>query len=312
MTRLLVTLLVGCASDPDDTASGDETVDMRLDPEAYSVPADGERWLGPDVVIAPGTEKQYCLFGTWTGEDVGLYAYASHQAALGHHLVLLGTTASTRDYPDGALVDCTDTSSIMTSFSPLITPEPVAQGETAITLPEGFAVKLREGQRWIVQAHYVNTTTTPVRVQDVLTLAWRPVGEVTTWAAALALNNESFRLAPQQETTSSVDCTFPQDLQVLYLTGHMHEHGRRFDFSAGADASMLSPVVQMSDWKLEYRDNPPVTRFQPGELTLAANSLLRTTCTWFNDTDEALTFPAEMCTTAGMVYPALTTQICSQ
>jgi hypothetical protein len=306
---MLALLLLACAPEaPVDTAPAD----MRLDPGAYPAPADGERWLGPDVTIEPGTEKQYCLFGTWTGPDVGLYAYASHQAAIGHHLVLLGTTASAQDYPDGTVVDCTDTGSLMTSFSPLITPEPVGQGETAITLPDGFAVKLREGQRWIVQAHYVNTLPEPARVQDVLTLAWRPEDEVSTWAAALALNHDSFSLAPQQETTSGIDCSFDEPIQVLYLTGHMHEHGVRFDFSAGPDAESLVPVVQMPTWEREYRDNPPVTRFAPGELTLPANAVLRTTCTWFNDSDQTLGFPEEMCTTAGMVYPSLTTRICSR
>lgn len=312
----LLALLVACGgNDPTDTdtaATGDGTVDLRLDAAAYPAEADGEQIFGPDVVVPPGTERQYCLFGTYTGEDVGLYGFASHQPGIGHHLILLGTSEGAEDYPDGTIVDCTDPGALMTSFDPLITPEPLAQGETAITLPDGFAVKLRQGQRTIVQAHYINTLTTPVRVRDVITVRYRPESEVTTWAAAFALNSDSLRLAPQRQTTTSFDCDFDDDLNVLYLTGHMHGLGQSFDFSAGSEAATLQSVVAMDEWRLEYRDNPPISRFAPGDLSFPAGSLLRTTCTWFNDTDAEVTFPEEMCTTAGMVYPSLVPVICSR
>ncbi len=311
----LLALLVACGgNDPttDTAANDDGTVDLRLDAADFPAEADGAQILGPDVVLAPGTETQYCLFGTHTGEDVGLYSFASHQPSIGHHLILLGTSESAEAYPDGTIVDCTDPGALMTSFDPLITPEPLAQGETAIELPPGFGVKLRQGQRTIVQAHYINTLPTPVRVQDVITVRYRPESEVTTWAAAFALNSDSLRLAPQRETTESFDCGFDDELNVLYLTGHMHGLGRSFDFSAGSEASTLQSVVSMSEWRVEYRDNPPVTRFAPGDLSFPANSLLRTTCTWFNDTDAEVTFPQEMCTTAGMVYPSLVPVICSR
>lgn len=311
----LLALLVACGgNDPttDTAATGDGAGDLRLNAADFPAEADGAQLLGPDVVVPPGTERQYCLFGTYTGEDAGLYGFASHQAGIGHHLILLGTDESAEDYPDGTIVDCTDPGALMTSFDPLITPEPLAQGETAITLPDGFAVKLRQGQRTIVQAHYINTLPTPARVRDVITVRYRAEEDVTTWAAAFALNSDSLRLAPQRETTTSFDCAFDDDLNVLYLTGHMHALGRSFDFSAGTEAATLQSLVRMDEWRLEYRDNPPVLRFAPGELDLPANSLLRTTCTWFNDTDAEVTFPEEMCTTAGMVYPSLVPVICSR
>jgi hypothetical protein len=306
---LLALALFACS--PDVPVEEDTTVDQRLDAADYPLEGDGLTFVGPDLVIEPGVEKQYCMFGTYTGVDVGVRAYASHQSSIGHHFILMGTTAPASAYPDGTVVDCTDPTDLMTSFDPLIVPEPVAQGETAIELPEGIAVKLRQDQRWILQAHYVNTLPDPVRVQDVATVGFVPEDEVTTWAAAFALNNESFSLPPQQETTLSFDCSFDADLDVLYLTGHMHEWGQAFRMEAGTGTDGLSEVLTIPEWEREYRDSPPLYRFEPGALRFAAGDTLRTTCTWFNDSDESLAFPKEMCTTAGMVYPSLTPIICS-
>jgi hypothetical protein len=304
---LLAFALLGCAVE----APTNGVSDLRLDPADHPAPEDGLQFVGPDLVIEPGVEKQYCMFGTYDGPDVGVSAYASHQSSIGHHFILMGTTAPASDFPDGTVVDCTDPTDLMTSFEPLIVPEPVAQGQTSITLPDGIAVKLREGQRWLVQAHYVNTLPSPARVQDVATVRLVAEDAVDTWAAAFALNYESFSLPPQEETTLAFDCSFEQDLDVLYLTGHMHEWGQAFRMESGATPEALQEVLSIPEWRREYRDSPPLTRFEEGALRFAAGDTLRTTCSWFNDTDEALTFPREMCTTAGMVYPSLTPLICS-
>mgnify|MGYP003408685625 CR=1 FL=1 len=65
----------------------------------------------------------YCLFGTYTGDDVGIHAFDTYQGETGHHIVLMGTTSSELDYPDGAVIDCTATDSLpMADLEPLILP----------------------------------------------------------------------------------------------------------------------------------------------------------------------------------------------
>lgn len=307
----MILFLLACDPVPScDTACGDaadSTIDARLDP-ADVVPelTGGEFWQGPDVLIEPLAEVQYCAFGTYTGPDIGIHSFQSFQASVGHHLILLGTNASTVDYPDGAVVDCTKTNQMMTTFEPLINAEPTGAGSSFIELPEGMAVKLKNGQRWVVQAHYLNTTENRYRVQDVMDIGFMPLEDVTTPAAAFALTRTDLSLPAGEATHLDFDCAFPTDYTVLYLTGHMHEFGKVFSFAKDGEE-----VYTIDAWETSFRDQPPLKKFADGEFTFPANSVLNTSCDWFNDSDEALEFPAEMCATYGMLYPSLTPVVCS-
>ena len=311
-------LLPACdTAAPEDSSTGDtgeDYVDERLtEADVPALPDGGQRWYGPDVIIEPGQEVQYCTFGTYTGEDIAISSFDSYQGAVGHHLIILGTNASTIDYPDGEVVDCTRTNTMMTSFEPLINAEPIDAGRASIVLPEGMGVKLNSGQRWVVQSHYVNTTTDRVRVKDIMNIGLVPEDSVTTWVAAYALTQTDLSIPPAQASSLSFDCTFPDSYHVMYLTGHMHEWGTSFSFDYSADGSdgSFAPIYEIPEWDPVYRDAPPLQHYAEGEFDFAANSTLRTNCNWFNDTDEALEFPNEMCATYGMLYPSLNPVVCS-
>jgi hypothetical protein len=133
-----------------------------------------------------------------------------------------------------------------------------------------------------------------------------PEAEVETWAAPFVLNSSDFRIPAQESATHSFDCEVPQDLNELYVTGHMHEWGTAFR----TEQIGLGTVYEQTEWDPEWRDSPPVQAYAPGSYLIPAGSTLRTTCNWFNDTDEDLTFPSEMCDTVTVVYPQLTALIC--
>lgn len=311
---MILLLSLACAPEGADTAPvADDVVDLRLteaDLPAYD-PATEQIWWGPDEVVQPGEDKMFCIFGTYTGADVGVHALATHQNEFGHHLLLMGTSASALDYPDGTVVDCSSDGQLgMAELEPLVLPTDVVIGgedrDLGIALLDGMAVKLDEGQRWVLQAHYLNTGTAPVRVQDPALLTLLPEDEVETWAAPFVLNGDGFTLAPQETTTLSFDCPVEQDFNLLYVTGHMHEWGRSFR----TEHLERGTLYEQTEWDPSWRDAPPVVAFTPGAYSLTAGDTLRTTCEWFNDTDEAITFPEEMCDTVTVVYPQMTAIIC--
>jgi hypothetical protein len=267
-------------------------------------------WWGPDEVIQPGEDKMYCLFGTYTGDDVGLHTMESYQNQYGHHLQLMGTTASPLDYPDGAVADCSMSGGLgMTDLEPLMVVTGTYVGgverDLALTLQDGMAVKMAAGQRWVLQAHYINTGSDPVRAQDAMVIGTVPEADVTTWAAPFIMNSSTFSLPPSEATSFSFDCPVQANLNVLYVTGHMHQWGT--SFKTELDGTV---IYDQPDWNPQWRDAPPVQPFDPGEMTFAMGSTIRTTCTWFNDTDAPLQFPTEMCDTVTVVYPQLTSIIC--
>jgi hypothetical protein len=299
------------ASDDDTSAPADDAVDLRLTDADLPAEGDGDQvWWGPDEVIQPGEDKMYCLFGTYTGDDLGLHTLDSYQNKYGHHLLLMGTSASPLDYPDGTVADCSINGSLgMTDLQPfmLVTGTYVdgVKRDLAIDLQEGMAIKLNSGQRWVLQAHYINTGTDSIRAQDALVLGTVPVDSVTTWAAPFILNSSTFNLPPSQATTFSFECPVEADLSVLYVTGHMHQWGT--SFKTELDGTV---IYDEPEWNPQWRDAPPVQEFDPGTMRLTSGSTIRTTCSWFNDTEEALEFPTEMCDTVTVVYPQLTSIIC--
>ena len=130
------------------------------------------------------------------------------------------------------------------------------------------------------------------------------------------LNDITFVVPAKQENpgavaqTISIDCTFEDPVDVLFLAGHLHELGEAFSVDhSRADGS--ERIYEVPDWDPYYRDVPPVNEYQVGEYHVAAGDSFTTTCTWTNPTDREVGFPEEMCATYGMAYPTKVPIICT-
>lgn len=308
---LLLTLLACTSSGSDTTDTGAEVIDVRVDEADIQLPEGGWYWEGPDVVVDPGMDVMWCRSGTYEGDDVGVVTFATYQGEYGHHLQLYGTTLSPVDLPDGEDFDCTSSNDLsMADLEPIGIQTETNNGSVGVELPPGFAYKLDAGQRYVLQSHYVNTSTQPVHIRDLAVFAGVPEDQVETWANMLVVNHQLFDLPPHEETSSSKSCSFDQDYNVLALLGHLHEWGRSFqtELTIGDQSSV---VYDVPTWETTYRDAPPLNTYEEGAFTLHAGEVLTNHCTWFNDTDEAITFPHEMCTTVMLAYPMVASNVCS-
>jgi len=311
-------LLLACGTPDDDTSGTTATgaTDVRLDAQDLGdVPEGAELWYGPEVVIEPGQDAMWCLVGTYTGEDRGIREYVVYQNEFGHHLQLMGTTLSELDYPDGSTFDCTKSEDLpMAEMEPLILQTGSNNSDIAFTLPEGMAVKLDEGQRWVMQAHYINYGTEPILARDIAYLETVPLEAVETWAAPMVENHQQFTLPPHEASSSSHDCVVDtpddQPVYLLYLLGHMHEWGTSFKTEFIRDGS-VELAYEVPVWDAAYRDTPPTNAYAEGEVMLSEGDVIRTSCSWYNDTDTELGFPNEMCASVSVAYPSLTPIICS-
>lgn len=307
--------LAACSSAPDDTAVN--SLDLRLTDADYALPSpDADVWWGPEVEVGPGEDRVFCYFGTYTGPDVGVKSLTTWQNQYGHHLVLMGTTSSELDLPNGTVIDCTETGSLdMTAIEPMVLPTGGFVGGEAlagdITLPDGMAVKMDQGQRWVVQAHYINTGSESIRAKDVAVLEYLGPDDVETWAAPLAMSHGSFTIPPGEAATVTMDCAFDEEepWSVLYMLGHMHEWGTSIKLEQITPAE-TTVVFDVDNWEPQFRDAPPTVRYSEGDYVIPLDATFRTTCSWFNDTDAPIEFPHEMCVSVGMVYPQTTSVIC--
>lgn len=314
---MILLAFAACTPETVTDDSGVDAVDVRLTED--DLPAAGENdatWWGADTVIPAGADQLWCTLGTYDGPDMGIHANVTYQGQFGHHFVLMGTTVSEIDQPDGTTFECTDSSSYMVDAEPIAIPtEAFVNGERLendLALPDGMAVKLNQGQRYILQSHYLNTGSEAIRVQDAIRLELLdPDTEVETWAAPLVFNSDDWELTPQSATSASFDCELDTTTpwSVAYMLPHMHEWGTSISISrVVGDAE--ETIVEVPTWDPYYRDAAPTTKYEPGELTFQDGDVIRTSCNWFNDTDEPIVFPHEMCVGVGLIYPQLTTVIC--
>lgn len=245
-------------------------------------------------VISPGEEKMVCTEFLYDQADAAFTAVTSLQGKFGHQAILVGTT-----HPRGAgtSYDCTE----MLDFVPIAIPV----GDYAA----GQGTLLKTGTNVVVQMHYVNTSSQPILVRDVVRLKRVPIASVTTWVAPFALNLEQFVVPTARLIDRSFDCQTPEPYQLLLIGGHMHEHGATYRVEWGPDAAHLQSLYDVTPWKAEYRDSPPVSLFsQP--IDVPAGSVFRTTCAWVNETGSNLEYPREMCATFGLVAGTRTPFLC--
>jgi hypothetical protein len=299
-------LTVGCtASGPDEADSGQEQVDEEIVDDLAELPPvpDGAlEFLFPEQVIPPLSDVQNCLFLDPLEEDLFASALESYQGSHGHHLVLFTTVAPE---PPGTIRDCTSVADMLTLI-PAISSVNFGLSE----FPPNTAIRLAKGAQLVVQQHYVNTGEKPLRVRDGLHLRTIPETEVDTLAGFYGMSDIGFVLPPMEgEQEVTFDCTAPRDMNLLLMGPHMHEWGVRITAEIGRPADgeelVFEEAFRIDPWYAEFRDEPPVTEWGIEDpLVLRAGDVVRTTCTFKNNSGEDLDFPSEMCATYGYYFPA--------
>jgi hypothetical protein len=307
-------LLLGCTPRPADTGSAagpdvpdPNVLDLRAD--FPPPPATGVLYVMDNLEIAPGEHGQFCTYHTWDGPDVGVVSYIPLHAPWYHHHSLIRATTDAAEFEaieDGVVVECPygeegvggdEQGAIL--YNGVFADAPAGDGDW-LNLPEGVAIKLRNGQRFAVDTHYVNTSDKILKINTGFILDMIAEEEVVAWANNFDHDVGTFSLPPGEETTMRFTCPVERDAQILSLIPHMHEHGTEYRIEiVGADGT-VTELLHIPEWSGDYRFNPPNFNTGLGGLTLGEGDLLRTTCTWFNPFETPLAFPDEMCTTSGM------------
>ncbi|MFN7146451.1 MAG: hypothetical protein ACK4YP_21940, partial [Myxococcota bacterium] len=247
-----------------------------------------------------------CYFGTYTGPTIGVNWVQTLETQYSHHSQLKAVPVSDTN-ADGDLIDCEE-SGLMSAYVPLFESVQVIIPEEYdgnwLNLPDGMAMKLREGQRWVLDMHFVNPTDKTLIVNGGVNLDYIPAEEVTAWASALQFDNGGVTTPAGQAETDAFTCAFPWDMNVLSLLGHMHYSGTSYAMDYNDEAGNTTRVYDIPDWQAgDYPETPLIISYQPGEFPVKSGESLTTTCSFFNETDEDFQFPDEMCTSVVVVSP---------
>lgn len=275
----------------------DHTESFPDSPDVYQV-------ASPVLQIPANSEILWCFFGAYEGPDAGVVDVQMQSSAEGlmHHAVLHRYDG---ERADGALIDCTDLQDQLALGPPLFEISNTSDNSW-FDLPEGFAYKLSQGQRWAADVHYINLTDEPICINVAWDLDLVDADEVETFVGAYNLDVADFEVPPGQHTRA-FECAWPQDVTLLSISGHMHFHGDSF----AVDWLGRDRVYAVEEWEDEYRFSSPVTTFEPGELAVPEGAVFRSACTWDNGGASTLRFPEEMCTTYGIAYPLDAPLLCA-
>ena len=271
--------------------------DVRVTPPK-SDPAKYYEVLTPEQVIPAGTERMFCTDLIYRGDPTPFTTVDTYQGKFAHHLILMSTT---KPKPEGTTYECSDIQT-MKDMSPFAIP---------LDLPPGYANFMPTGTPLVVQMHYVNTSKDDILVRDFIRLTKVPESSVSHWAAPFAANTSTFKLMPHSTDGKVVfDCAMTKEVDLMLLGGHMHEHGSSFKTEIGPDVDHLTTRYEVTTWKPDYRDSPPVELFTSKPIHLSKGDVIRTTCVWANSTDHAIEFPEEMCASFGVIGETKVPWVC--
>ncbi len=318
MSVRLLLFIAGCASGPgtgsgdtentgtEDSATTSALRDLVVD---YGALEGGEvRFFSPVYEIPPYTDVTWCAIGTWTGATMGVTQLLPHQGDFGHHLQLNALNDLPDAPADGEFLPCEDLGEL--DGGNLYRPaESLRGGQVVGGLPDGMAMYLPTGQRWIMQSHYINTTADRLRVQDAIdaqTLAADAVGE---WVAAFVMGTDALEIGSGRVAVRS-ECIWDAEAHFLSFSAHMHDHGVAFLFEMDQGGGWQT-LYETAVWEDSWANAPETLLFEKGAFPVAVGDRFAVTCTWENDSGETLRFPSEMCNVQGLFYSSQSNYTCN-
>ena len=273
-------LVVGGCTDPSHpTSPTSGSADARAD---GSVVLDMESFTVP-----PGKEAYKCQnFTNPFGGRVDVDRFEAHMPVGSHHMIVFFVDGVT----DGPLEDCSGS-----EFHPNVFGAQTPDG--IIDLPPGIGVTIPETTGLRYQLHFVNTGEQDAVATVTTKFHVAAPGAITQHAGQLLFSNESITIPPGVPTQVTKTCSVPQDLSLLGVSAHMHQHA--VDFTATSGGTLLYETKSWSE--------PAPARFNP-PFRLPANQGITFTCSYVNDTSQTVTFGEsaltdEMCILGGIYYP---------
>lgn len=249
---------------------------------------------GPTFEVSPGASGFTCMRIPFDVEqDLYVNTTRIYQAEEGHHVLLLYRTSGGGAESEPHPCEAIDMTSVQFVTS--------GTGDGAgLSLPPGIALKIPRGVELWAQSHYTNSGAVPRQVQDVIQLDLIAADDVREVASVFAHVDVGFELPPGRTTTRSMSCELPRAATIPWLLPHMHENGTFFAVELTRGSDVL--YAWSNEWMPAHRDTFAALQFSE-PIAVQPGDVIRTTCTWRNEGDETLRWPAEMCVSFFPFYP---------
>jgi hypothetical protein len=278
-----------------DAGMNDPDIDYSVAPVTISM---------TPFTVAAGAEVYYCQnFANPWGKQVDIKTYSLNMAKGSHHMFAFYQTDAT----NGANAPCPSGG---LTFAPFTFS---AQSPTAeVTYPQSVGATLPASLGFQLNAHFINTSASPINATVSLTMWVAKPNVVTNHAGALFLNQVAMTVASSctSASTNGVGCpssssyVLPQDVYILTADSHMHQFATNFTATTSTGVTLF----QTTQWA-----EPPAKVYSP-PLMLPSGTTITWTCDDVNDTGAELTFGEHaasnvMCISSNIFYPVSTASL---
>jgi hypothetical protein len=250
-------------------------------------PPDGQGFqLAMDMDTPPGTEALKCQIGKLDVQGVQDIHHVEHLQSSGiHHMNVTVLINSGAEHLPPGVYDCND---LYAQYPKLMEQTIIyaAQAPTAdITLPPGIAAVVPGGITIMIQLHHINATSQPQHVFTRVN-AWNlpPDQPMTGSVGGFVLRDHHLNIPPHSEVTEWAQCVMDQDVDLLFLTSHMHHLGKDAHILKYGGADSGTELYVSTDWQ-----SPRLYQFDP-PMHLSPNEGIEVRCHFVNDGDNTVTF----------------------
>ncbi len=252
----------------------------------------------PEFEVPTGDSFTCFYTDTYTDREIAVASATGNQDTGGHHILAFWT-----DVPREAQAhECNDAE--MVSWHQIAGSAGKDVGGAVLGLEDGLAVQIPAGVQLVLQAHYINTTTSPKKVHDTVTLNLVEPADVVSYVKYFVTDDETFELTPHSKGMSVTYCDVPRDFSMALSLGHMHELGTRYRLEVVDAADAVQSTIIDNEWDPEFTSHPEVLYYGIDDpLLLKKGTRLKQTCDWNNLTANPVIFPREMCLAFFYYFP---------
>lgn len=247
--------------------------------------------------VAPGTELVMCTYVRADNEEAAdITLFHSEQSEGGHHLIVY-TVDHAIDLPPSL---CSQGG--QPSWNQVVASQLKKEDQK---FPEGVGYHIKPHQQFVLETHYINTTSAPLSASSSLELTFAEEGTVKQRAGTYFFGTMNIDVPPNGTFSKTALCKPPVPMTLHTMFGHEHRRGVGVSVGHAPGAGAMSPVYETKEW-----DAPPVAVFEEG-MSLTTSDTIQVTCDWKNDEPTGARFPHEMCFAIGYYWPSEGTLTCS-
>jgi hypothetical protein len=255
------------------------------------------------VTIAANHEREVCQAIVLRNDrplDIDALQFASPagHGYISHHFALfVDDNDDLASLPTGP-IDAPGCVGVGQNFGAIVGGVQAPRAGTAF--PRGVGLTFKPHQILLLNLHYINGTSTPLRVDGAVNLFRAPAGSIVHHARGFQLGTFRILVPPEQDGSSQAQWMAPFPMNVVFLSTHSHKHTTAVDVDllrAGGDAGQ---ILATNDYQ-----HPTMQRFAT-PLRMSSGDGFRWTCHYHNETTKPLTFGItsedEMCFAIGSFY----------